>query len=170
MKDKILNFITAVKEIFSNRRKVIPKTPRAHQLASLAIEKEERNLESAYNTINLLDETNPNHFASSLFYHLMEEVVPVFTNWNARREKIKVAAATEIEGHIKVFTQYKEMKNQLRTLVLEVKSLNNQQLVELKTGKEIIKNYNRDSYLAEHPEIGKPENEPQAVKIKMGGI
>lgn len=174
MKEKILSFITSVKKIFSLRKAAMPTMIHAHKRIIPEIESDENNLDSAYNTINQLDESDQKVFTSSLFFYLMEKVVPVFRNWMKRIHKIETAGKSDVDGHIKAFEQYNEMKQQIYTLVLEANSLSHEQFIQItpemmqEPGKEIIKKYNRENYLAVHPVQNDPLNVTEMTKIKIG--
>ncbi len=155
MKDKILTFVSNLKEIFLKRKASIPKSIHAHKLALKAIEQEESKINAAISSIQQLNEADNQHGASILFYTFMEQVVPLIANWKKRLQKIKDTDNTKIDGHVRVFAQYKEMKQQLYGLALEANLLGEEPFVQIELGankpaKAIIANYNKEKFLAEH--------------------
>ena len=154
MKDKIIALIRNVRTIFTSRRTNMgsfpPHKPFVEQLAA-----EEKVLENAEGIIEQLDDTKATFAASSLLY-MMESVVPVFRNWQARLKKIP-ATHSDVTGHKKANAEYQEMGIEILQLIADLDKAAQPALIAdmsadtAEMGLAIIKAYDKEKYLNAHP-------------------
>ena len=153
MKDKIVELISKIKSIFAKRRSNMP-TARFHKEHIDALAADESVLEDATKTFEKL-EVNRQFAATALFY-LMEKVVPVFRNWMNRINSIIKAHQTDLRGHILAKKEYDEHVKEVQALLAQMNVLDGAPLIKIdpteeNQGRAIVKQYQREKYLSEHP-------------------
>jgi hypothetical protein len=156
MKDKIIDFIKNVKDLFSDRRSNMPPV-RFHKPHIEAIALDESSLENAAYIIETLDESNPKVFAASALYYFIEKVIPIFRNWKKRIDETSQAHNADVQGHLKARGQHDEYKKAIQALLVEINMCDGQQLIAVDSeaqnpGIAIVKRYEseKEKYLQDH--------------------
>lgn len=167
MKEKILKFIQNIKELLLEKRKAMPKM-RFHQTYILQIEQDEKQLDSAYDSIEKVDVANSN-LAARFLHYIIDIVIPVFSHW---KERVKAAeAAHASEEHLKAKRQYETERTAICSLIENINQLNKEPLIMLQAdienpGNEIVAQYKqqRVSFLEAH---GITEDNKPLSEIKL---
>jgi hypothetical protein len=161
MKDKIIKFIKDVVTVFANRLKDMPAAKPQHQIPLALIAEDAKKLEDAQMFIEELDEAQPKAFVASALFYLLEKVAPIFRSWSGRIKLIGPGThVDDVQGHIKAFKQFNELKVEIYTLIDKLNGEGDAQLIPITEGveirgKEIIRCYDKEvgkeKFLATHP-------------------
>lgn len=154
MKQKVLAFVQTIKEIFAKRKTNMGKL-RHHVPFLDAITHDIEALDLSYQTIDSLDEANTTLFATSLFYYVMQLIVPIMRRWQNRFKQIPVRENNN-KNHINAKNGFEEQRSCLFSLIEEINLLGEQPLCIIdenieRPGLALIKQFNPDTYLATHP-------------------
>lgn len=150
MKEKVVQFLNAVKDAFTRKQNDMGKL-KHHQPFVSELDKDASTLEQASTKISLLDENIEKSYRPTLIFLMIELVVPIFRKWQTRFSVINQKQQADNHNHIKAFSEFSARKDQLFELIDEINGVLNEKLVipidtQPPAGRAIIKAYDKQAF------------------------